>query len=471
MIGNLMRRIRWYHFYFLLAIFNVVVIALTLRLHQQSVDWVRDLLDAEHQVDGRVKWLQQAQRFTSELNAPGNNLFQADTAADYERQRRLLAIASRNMDDVIRRATEFDFDVTRIASEVRLLEEEAANIFRIFEPLQTGGNSAMRRAEMIVEAGPAMARMDRHQHRALELIGMLANQTNQTRIDMIQRAEADIQHQFVAQSFVFAAIFLILVGVFVFGRRLQAADRLLTLERQRVKEAQRERLAAVGELCSSVAHGIRNPLAAIRSSAQLALEMGELDGDSRERIQDILDEGQRLGDRVTGLLSMARANADAFNEIDLTQIVEVGVKGLLPEMERRGLVVEMDVSDSPVLVQGDRARLEQAVVELLSNAMEHSPQDGTIQVRCQMDGQTAKVEIEDDGAGIPAPIRERVFDLFFTTKPTGTGIGLATVKRIARLHGGDVSLADVSGGGARFVIALPKASELVRLKLTDDAAA
>jgi len=71
---------------------------------------------------------------------------------------------------------------------------------------------------------------------------------------MIQRAEADIQHQFVAQSFVFAAIFLILVGVFVFGRRLQAADRLLTLERQRVKEAQRERLAAVGELCSSVAH-------------------------------------------------------------------------------------------------------------------------------------------------------------------------------------------------------------------------
>ena len=465
MIGNLMRRIRWYHFYFLLAIFNVVVIALTLRLHQQSVDWVRDLLDAEHQVDGRVKWLQQAQRFISELNAPGNNLFQADTASDYERQRRLVAIASRNMDDVIRRAAEFDFDVTRIASEVRLLEQEAADIFRIFEPLQTGANSASRRAELIVAAGPAMARMDSHQHRALELIGMLANQTNQARIDMIQRAEADIQHQFVAQSFVFAGIFLILVGVFVFGRRLQAADRLLTLERQRVKEAQRERLAAVGELCSSVAHGIRNPLAAIRSSAQLALEMGELDGDSRERIQDILDEGQRLGDRVTGLLSMARANADAFNEIDL------GVKGLLPEMERRGLVVEMDVSDSPVLVQGDRARLEQAVVELLSNAMEHSPQDGTIQVRCQMDGQTAKVEIEDDGAGIPAPIRERVFDLFFTTKPTGTGIGLATVKRIARLHGGDVSLADVSGGGARFVIALPKASELVQLKLTDDVAA
>lgn len=466
-----MRRIRWYHFYFLLAIFNVVVIALTLRLHQQSVDWVRELLDAEHRLDGRMKWLQQAQRFISEVNAPGNNLFQAETKAEYERQERLLAIAALNIDDVLTRAADYEFDVNGVAAEVRQLESEARNIFDVFEPLQGGRISAARQSELINLAGPAMARMDRHQHRALELIGMLANKTNQSRIDMIQRVEADISHQFVSQSFVIAAIFLILVGVFVFGRRLQAADRALKLERQRVKEAQRERLAAVGELCSSVAHGIRNPLAAIRSSAQLALEMGQLDIGSRERIQDILDEGQRLGDRVTGLLSMARANADAFDEVDLTQVVEVGVKGLLPEIERRGLAIELDVSDSPVLVHGDRARLEQSVVELLSNAMEHSPQDGTIQVRCQLDNKTARIEIEDEGPGIPAPIRERVFDLFFTTKPAGTGIGLATVKRIARLHGGDATLADVSGGGARFVMALPQVGDLVMLKLIDDAAA
>jgi len=277
-----MRHIRWYHFYFLLAIFNVVVIALTLRLHQQSVDWVRELLGAEQQLDGRIKWLQQAQRSISELNAPGNNLFQADSASDYERQERLLAIAADNMNQVLRRAGEFDFDVQEVTAEVQALELEAREIFKVFEPIQTGTVSSSMQAELITQAGPAMARMDRHQHRALELIGMLANQTNQSRIDMIQHAEADIQHQFIAQSFVFAGIFLILVGVFIFGRRLQAADRALTLERRRVKEAQRDRLAAVGELCSSVAHGIRNPLAAIRSSAQLALEMGEIDVDSRE---------------------------------------------------------------------------------------------------------------------------------------------------------------------------------------------
>jgi signal transduction histidine kinase len=311
---------------------------------------------------------------------------------------------------------------------------------------------------LITKAGPAMARMDAAQHRALRDLGVINRRFAQSRVDLIERCEADINRHYVSQSFVFGAILLILLGAFLFGRRLSAADRALEEERGRVKEMRRERLAAIGELCSSVAHGIRNPLAAIRSSAQLALELGQLDRGSQERIQDILDEGQRLGDRVTGLLSMARATSDSFAPVDLNSVVDVSAKSLLPEIERLGLALDLELSDEPVTAEGDRARLEQCIVELLSNAMEHSPADGTILVRCYRDKKNVVVEVEDEGPGVSAPVRERVFDLFFTTKPAGTGIGLATVRRIARLHGGDATLDEVSAGGARFVVRLPRAS-------------
>ena len=466
-----MPRIRWYHFYFLLAVFNVVVIAFTLRLHQQTVGWVEDLMAEEHQLDARMKWLQQTQKCISELNAPGNNLFHARGPADYRRQRLLFDRATKNVSASMASASGFDVDVSRIASEVDLMRADAEEVFEVFQPVERASVSDAVHGDMIHDAGPAMARMDAHLHRALALLGTVSNQFAQSRIDLIERYEADIHHQFVSQRFIIAAILLILVGAFLFGRRLHAADRALETERRRVREMQRERLASVGELCSSVAHGIRNPLASIRSSAELALELGQIDGDSRERIRDILDEGRRLGDRVTGLLSMARANSDSFAEVDLAQVIDVSAKGLLPEIERRGLALELEGIDDPIIVRGDRARLEQCVVELLSNAMEHSPDGGSILIRCQASADDAVIAIEDEGPGIPTPIRERVFDLFFSTRPTGTGIGLATVKRIARLHGGDAMLATVSAGGARFEIRISRRGKSMETRDTGDFAA
>jgi signal transduction histidine kinase len=96
------------------------------------------------------------------------------------------------------------------------------------------------------------------------------------------------------------------------------------------------------------------------------------------------------------------------------------------------------------------------VIELVSNAMEHSRPGQPIEVRCDRPVQngTAEIIVEDVGEGVPVEARGRLFDLFFTTKPQGTGIGLATVRRIARLHGGDVALAS-SPRGAKFVVSLP----------------
>lgn len=454
-----MSRFRWYHYYFFLALFDVVVIVLSLQLHQQAVDRVKDLLDAERQLDNESTWLQQAQKSVMELNAPGNNLFGVATSADYETQRRLFEKAKENMRATIADAHLVGLDGSRIAEFVNGMETKASELFDRFRPDAMHGDAS---ASASMTAGPVMRDMDRFQHDALREIAILADKNAERRILLIQQHERDIEKQFVSQSFVIAGVLLILVGVLLFGRRLQEADRALTVERQRVIEARRERLAAIGELCSSVAHGIRNPLAAIRSSAQLALELGHCDDGTRGRIQDILDEGQRLGDRVTGLLSMARVNSDAFGAIDLRDVANVGIKGLLPEIERRGLILETEISDTPVPVDGDRPRLEQCVVEYLSNAMEHSPEGGTIRLFCRLDSDMAVIDVEDDGPGVPKAVRQRVFDLFFTTKPGGTGIGLATVKRIAKLHGGDANLADVSAGGARFTLSIPRAKASTR---------
>ncbi|MCB9857819.1 MAG: hypothetical protein H6818_19210 [Phycisphaerales bacterium] len=456
-----MSRFRWYHYYFLLAFFDVVVIVLSLRLHQQAVDHVQELLDAQTRLDTEAKMLQSAQKAVMELNAPGNDLFGRPTREEFDKQRRRFDAADRYMTQVLAQIRDLSLDETRIALHVDGMKAKARELFSIFQPLAMG--DASKSADVVsVSAGPVMRDMDNAQHEALHAIASLSNANSERRRHLIEQQQVDLSDQFRKQSFIIAGVLIILVGVLFFGRQLQEADKALTLERERVKEARRERLAAIGELCSSVAHGIRNPLAAIRSSAQLALELGQLDGGTRERIQDILDEGRRLGDRVTGLLSIARVNADSFGEIDLTNVVNVGIKGLLPEIERQGLTLETEISDEPVLVSGDRPRLEQCVVEYLSNAMEHSPAGGTIRVSCGIEADSAVIAVEDEGPGVPKAVRERVFDLFFTTKPAGTGIGLATVMRIAKLHGGDAGLDDVSAGGARFTFKIPTLTAAAR---------
>ncbi|HRW53859.1 MAG TPA: hypothetical protein P5081_13335, partial [Phycisphaerae bacterium] len=322
-----MSRFRWYHYYFPLAVFNVIVIVLSLRLHQQGFDHFQDLIDAQRRLDTEATCLQAAQKAIMELNAPGNDLFGVRNRADYEKQRKRYEVANRNMAAVLSQMRGLSLDETRIAAQVEGMKSKAERLFAIFRPLVWGfetessdgvsarsvmaniksiGPSAIRRYAlgvvgdlyagllMSLSAGPAMRDMDSHQHEALHAIATLSNKNAQRRLDLIEGQQADLGRQFRSQSFLIAGVLVILVGVLFFGRRLQEADKALALERERVKEARRERLAAIGELCSSVAHGIRNPLAAIRSSAQLALELGQLDGGTRERIQDILDEGGRL---------------------------------------------------------------------------------------------------------------------------------------------------------------------------------
>jgi signal transduction histidine kinase len=284
-------------------------------------------------------------------------------------------------------------------------------------------------------------------------IGVWQSENNQEHTELLQSYSVELQNRAVRDSYFIAAVIVSLVALVYFVLRMREADRELADAKRRVEEEKQERLAAIGELCTSVAHGIRNPLAAIQSSAQLARDASRAAHEDHERIDDILRETKRLGDRVNGLLKIARVSAQEFADTSLGEVTRVAVRAVRAEVENRGLSLE--VESSAAYVRGDKRLLEQAVIELISNAMEHCKPGGTIRVTCLNGDRKARLTVADDGPGVAAAVRNQIFDLFFTTKPSGTGIGLATVKRVARLHGGDVELECPPTGGSRFCIALP----------------
>lgn len=449
-----MSRIRWYHFYFLLALFDVVVIMFSLHLHDRTLDSVGRLLKTAVKLDAKSRWHRSAQQRILELNAPGNELFRSQNR---KREKARFRVAQLNMKDTLNSPTARDMDTALLRKRIEQMVAAAKTIFDEFDAMQQPHVTAAQRQERLAHAGQAMARMDEQQRLALRALAVLIEQNAADRYGLLQAHEAALQDRLNSERYFLAAVVLILVGVLAFGRRLQQADRALQEERRRVKEERRERLAAIGELCSSVAHGIRNPLAAIRSSADLTLELGTMDDNSRQRLNDILDEGRRLGDRVSGLLSMARVNSESFQNVNLSEVVFSAANELRAEFTKRGLHIVPHVPDSEVFVFGDRRQLEQVVIELLSNAMEHSDPNSEVRVTCEAlaaEGR-AVIRVENQGPDIPGEVKSRIFDLFFTTKPSGTGIGLATVKRSARLHGGDVALSSTMDGETHFEVWFP----------------
>ncbi len=450
-------RIRWHHLYFLFALFTVVVIAFSLRVHDETLRSFSQLIAETYALDEQSKWFQLAEQRILELNAPGNDLFRVESTDEYEEQVRHFDTAMRNMTAVLDGAGRLGLDAEALRAEVAGIVEPAQELIDIFAPLADRDIDSESRHTMFVRGGPVMARMDNAQHAALRALGRLSAQNAAGRHHLLHQHEAALQSRIALQRYFIAAVVVILFGMFVFGRRIQQTQLALEAERRQVAEERRERLAAIGELCSSVAHGIRNPLAAIRSSAELTLELGEMDMLSRERMQDILAEGKRLGDRVNGLLNIAKASQEEFKPVCLNDVLLAASRDLQAAAADRGIRIDCTTPQQRLSTRGDRARLEQAVIELLSNAMDHSQPGDSIGMALSGpdDGDVATISVTDRGPGVPDAIRENIFDLFFTTKPSGTGIGLATVKRVSKLHGGEIDLDLRCTTGAKFCLRLP----------------
>jgi PAS domain S-box-containing protein len=226
-----------------------------------------------------------------------------------------------------------------------------------------------------------------------------------------------------------------------------------------------ERMASLGASLAGVAHELNNPLAAILGFAQLLLKK-ELDTETRRALDTINHEASRAGKIVRDLLTLARRRDAARRvRLDVNEVVSYIVSTRRYALETHGVRCLTDLADERPSIVGDRAQLEQVILNLLNNAEQairaRRDEKGCVQIRTRTEGTTTVLEVEDDGIGIPQDQREHIWEAFWTTKAnsSGTGIGLSVVRDIVLDHGGDIAVetGSLSSTGARFVVRFPGA--------------
>ena len=468
--GRLLRRVaerwRWYHFYFLLAMFDVMVIGASLFLYHQTLESYQVALRDLGVVEEHQRWMTRLRRTVIELNAPGNDIFESrDVDHEQGRFEKMQLRLKLNLKDgerfgidpggFNRRVDLSDF--RRHIDDMIHLEQ---GILDMFARTSAGELAEDERREAMDAATVSMASMDRAQADALATLAGVEQIFQARGADLLAEYGAFLERSARFEKYFLATVVLILLGVFWYGRKLQRTYDQMTLDRQRAMEERHARLATVGEVCSSVAHGIRNPLAAIVISAQLALEFGTHDEDTGLRLRDVLAEGRRLDHRVTRLLDFARVPERAFEHFDLGEVVRQAVAEVVPQLDTKGIKVATSIDEAPMTIYGHSDQIAQSVIETLSNSMEHAPSNSRITVtcrRCRQSAASAVVSICDEGPGIDPKLVARVCELFCTTKADGNGIGLAFVKRAVELHNGSATIRSANPRGCCVELTLPLA--------------
>ena len=233
------------------------------------------------------------------------------------------------------------------------------------------------------------------------------------------------------------------------------ANRVIRTQQLRLVES--ETLVAVGEMASAVAHSIRNPLAAIRSSAELTTETSD-DAEVRETADDIITETDRVEQWIRELLIFCRPEGTTqFNTVYLDQILNRALQGCEHVIKRNQVQLVSKVGQLVPGIKGDSALLGQMFYSILSNALEAMPNGGTLTTEIQADPQnkTIQISIADNGHGIPEARMETMFETSLSTKRHGLGIGMLLVKRVVDRHGGSISLSSQVSQGTTACLRFP----------------
>ncbi len=244
------------------------------------------------------------------------------------------------------------------------------------------------------------------------------------------------------------------------GMRGELEERVEQRTREFVRAA---RLAGLGTLAAGIAHEINNPLASIAGCAE-GLERklrggGVTPEQQREYLQIIAKEAYRAHEITSRLLEFARSEPAAPVNFAIGELMgEIGIL-LEHQLSSRGIRLESSCEADMPPLRGNPSECKQVLLNLLHNAIDASPVNGSIRVACSRDRGDAVLEVEDQGPGIPADQLERIFDPFFTTKAPGkgTGLGLAIVHRIVEAHGGRIEVVN-TGHGALFRVRIPLVS-------------
>jgi PAS domain S-box-containing protein len=231
-------------------------------------------------------------------------------------------------------------------------------------------------------------------------------------------------------------------------------------DRKRSEERLREaaKLESLGVLAGGVAHDFNNLLVGIMGNASLALEEMEPGAPGRDLVESALKASERAAELVRQLLAYTGKGRFTLGHVDLSQLVAKTaerIRSSIPET----VALRLDLAPGLPPVQADRTQMQQLVVNLVINGAEAiGDRPGTLIVRTAAEHAQVRLEVEDDGCGMDAATREKIFDPFFSTKFAGRGLGLAAVQGLVRAHSGSIEVETAPGRGSKFTVRLPAAA-------------
>jgi len=234
--------------------------------------------------------------------------------------------------------------------------------------------------------------------------------------------------------------------------------RLRAME-ERAKQA--ERLAYVGTLAGGLAHEIKNPLSTLHLNLQLLEEEWQNPQTPKEarllkKIEVLRHEAKRLEEALNDFLRFAKGEKPQFAECDVNAVVDEVATFVEPEATLGNIRIRRSFDASVPRCMADANLLRQALLNLMINARQAMPQGGELMIATKPERDGVAIEITDTGQGIPPEHMDKVFQAYYSTKKTGSGLGLATTKRIIEEHGGAIGVHSEVGKGTRFTICLLK---------------
>jgi signal transduction histidine kinase len=229
-------------------------------------------------------------------------------------------------------------------------------------------------------------------------------------------------------------------------------------------DSYRQTLSRLDRFSFDAAHQLRNPLAAMRTAAEIALEKRRTPAEYENVLGQTVEQCTRLGHTVDQLLMLARLGRGGieaqFEHVDVRKVLQRVLDAMAPAFEIKEITLTTDLGDAAIMVNGVPALLEEAIANLLDNAARFTPDQGSVRVRLSLEqgSRRAEISVEDSGPGIPEEVKGTLFSRWArgSRHPSeSTGLGLAIAVDVARLHGGDIAASSSDSGGARLAIRLP----------------
>jgi signal transduction histidine kinase len=362
-------------------------------------------------------------------------------------------------------------DIVHNTADIAYVVYEDADVRKAQGDLPTGESD--RAATVHVETATGERQLDLRGRPILEVTGPIDIGGAQQgvlrlgmRLDRLRTAERRTAARLVVSLAAASGLGVLTIGLLWIRRRFGA----LSVEHALAQEAlrRRDRLAAMGELSSTVAHEIRNPLNAIAMSAQRlrsecfdGLRVEDDDPDEARSLVDVIqNESQRINQKIQQFLEYARPPALQPQPVTLSLWVSAIVAALKPVADARHVLLSADLTDATTVIV-DPDQMRQALDNILLNAIEATPEGGIVTVRATVSGSDIVIDVRDSGAGIDAEHLPRIFDLYFTTKRNGTGVGLAVTQQIVAGHGGTIEVESAPSRGTLMRIRVPVTKEAV----------